>query len=57
MECNLLRYFCSSYPSIATREAAAVPTLAKERKVDKYVALSNTHAFTPVATETFEVFE
>lgn len=45
-----------SHTLIATREAAAVATLAEERKVDKYASLSTTHAFIPVAIVTSGVF-
>ena len=48
--------FAPSYSSIATREAAAVAAMAEERKAVKYVSLSSTYAFTPVAIETSGVF-
>ena len=48
--------FAPSYSSIATREAAAVAAMAKERKAVKYVSLSSTYTFTPVVIETSGVF-
>ena len=48
--------FAPSYSSIATREAAAVAAMAEERKAVKYVSLSSTYTFTPVAIETSGVF-
>ena len=48
--------YAPSYSSIATREAAAAAAMAEERKAVKYVSLSSTYAFTPVAIETSGVF-
>ena len=44
--------YAASYTSNATREARAVATTAEARKREKYVLLSRSHHFVPVAIET-----
>ena len=44
--------FAASYIADATREARAVATAAEARKKEKYVLLSKSHHFVPIAIET-----
>ena len=44
--------YASSYVQQSTSEAGAVANLAEARKETKYVAISRTHHFIPIAIET-----